>query len=199
MYKTMKLFHRIMKRGDLCNHISYATTKMQKNGNIKPSVDCFNPIIDSLCKERRVDEAFELFQDMVNQHIQPDVVIYTALFHGFCKSSRVEEIKKFLNDMIDCRISPDVYAYNALINCLCNERGVDEALVLFQDMVNQPNVVTYTALFHGFYKSGCVEEAKKFVNDMIECGIAPDVYTYNALIDSRCKEDKTTEAISLLS
>ncbi len=42
-----------------------------------------------------------------------------------------------------------------------------------------------------------MEEAKKFLNDMIDCEISPDIYTYNAQIDSLCNEEKILEAFSL--
>ena len=58
-------------------------------------------------------------------------------------------------------------------------------------------MVTYTSLFHGLYKSGCVEEAKKFLNDMLDRGISPDIYSYSALMDTLCKGGKYHEAISL--
>ncbi|KAF3456640.1 hypothetical protein FNV43_RR01294 [Rhamnella rubrinervis] len=119
MDDAVELFEGIVGRGDPCDQITYAT--IIGGWKIKPSVDCFNPFIDTLCKERHVDKALELFQDMVNQDVQPDVVTYTALFHGLCKSGRVEEAKKFLNDMTDCGISPDVYTYNTLIDSLCKE------------------------------------------------------------------------------
>ena len=155
MDDAVVFFKRIVGRGDPYNHLTYSVIisalckthntlkafeilkEMQEIGNIKPSVECFNPIIDSLCKERHVDKALELFQAMVNQDVQPNVVTYNCLFHGLCKCGRAEEAKKFLNDMLDRGISPDVYTYTSLIDSLCKEEKTKEATSLFELMIRK--------------------------------------------------------------
>ena len=42
-----------------------------------------------------------------------------------------------------------------------------------------------------------VGKKSRFLFDMLDAGISPNVYTYSALIDSLCKEEKTQEAESL--
>lgn len=51
--------------------------------------------------------------------------------------------------------------------------------------------------FMDLSNSGHVEEAEKSFNDVLDRGIAPHVYAYNALIDVLCKEEKIHDAISL--
>uniref|UniRef100_A0A6N2L8Q5 Pentatricopeptide repeat-containing protein n=1 Tax=Salix viminalis TaxID=40686 RepID=A0A6N2L8Q5_SALVM len=43
----------------------------------KPDVVTYNTIIDSLCKDRLVNDAMEFLSEMLDRGIQPDVVTYT--------------------------------------------------------------------------------------------------------------------------
>ncbi|KAF3456611.1 hypothetical protein FNV43_RR01265 [Rhamnella rubrinervis] len=205
----VELFKRIVGRGDPCDPITYATIidalckthntlkaieiikEMQEIGNIKPSVECFNPIIDSLFKERHVDKALEMFQDMINQDVQLNVVTYNCLFHGLCKSDCVEEIKKFFNDMIDRWISPN---------------RVEEVKKFFNDMIDRwisPNVYSYTAIIDSLCKeektteSGQLKKGLQILNDMMECGTLPNVFIYSTILDALCKEGRIAEALNM--
>ncbi|KAH0992684.1 hypothetical protein GBA52_004167 [Prunus armeniaca] len=81
----MELFRKIEEKGLGCSEITYATIinalckagktcialeileHMYEDARFKPYPQCYNPIIDSLCKERRIDEARTLFRDMNNK------------------------------------------------------------------------------------------------------------------------------------
>lgn len=76
-----------------CDHVTYSTIitalyeahntqkaieifkEMQEIVGITPSIECFTSTIDSFCKERYIDEALAVFQDMVNQDVQPDISV----------------------------------------------------------------------------------------------------------------------------
>nr|XP_017189578.2 pentatricopeptide repeat-containing protein At1g12775, mitochondrial-like [Malus domestica] len=78
--EAMEFFQEIETKGYKCNEITCATminglckagktskaleilTKMWEGGRFNPNQECYNPIIDSLCKERRIDEALTLFR-----------------------------------------------------------------------------------------------------------------------------------------
>ncbi|PON68180.1 Pentatricopeptide repeat [Parasponia andersonii] len=110
----MDLFWEILGKKHPCDEVTYATiidglckagktsealellTKKHDGKWIKPSVYCSNPIVDSPCKEGRMDESLSLFHDMINYGVVPDVVTYNSLIHGMCKSCPREEAKRFL-------------------------------------------------------------------------------------------------------
>ncbi|XP_048435557.1 putative pentatricopeptide repeat-containing protein At1g12700, mitochondrial [Pyrus x bretschneideri] len=108
--EAMELFKLIEEKGYTCNEITYATMinglckagktskaleilmKMWEDGRFKPNQECYNPIIDNLCKERRIDEALTLFRDMISKSVVPNVFNYNTLIHGLCNTSRWEEV-----------------------------------------------------------------------------------------------------------
>ncbi|KEH26666.1 pentatricopeptide (PPR) repeat protein [Medicago truncatula] len=44
----------------------------------------YTTIIDSLCKYKLVNDAFDLYSEMAAKRICPDVVTYSALISGVC-------------------------------------------------------------------------------------------------------------------
>ncbi|CAL8991801.1 unnamed protein product [Prunus brigantina] len=76
---SLRLMGFAKEKGLACSEITYATIinglckagktcialeileHMYEDGRLKPNPQCYNPIIDSLCKERPVDQAVILF------------------------------------------------------------------------------------------------------------------------------------------
>ncbi|PQQ04174.1 pentatricopeptide repeat-containing protein [Prunus yedoensis var. nudiflora] len=94
----MELLRKLEEKGLAYSEITYATIinqlcragktcmaleileQMYEDGRFKPVPQCYNPIIDRLCKERRIDEVLTLFRDMIVVSIQlhPQLVILTS-------------------------------------------------------------------------------------------------------------------------
>lgn len=61
------------------------------------------------------------------------------------------------------------------------------ALKVFNEMLSQrckPNICTYTALINAFAREGHCEKAEEIFEQLQESGLEPDVYVYNALMES---------------
>ncbi|CAA7029776.1 unnamed protein product [Microthlaspi erraticum] len=77
------------------------------------------------------------------------------------------------------KLEPDVVIYNTVIDGLCKYRHPDDALDLFNEMEN---------------KEGKLLEAEKLYEEMIKRSIAPDIVTYNSLINGFCMQSRLDEA-----
>uniref|UniRef100_A0A803KMQ3 Pentatricopeptide repeat-containing protein n=1 Tax=Chenopodium quinoa TaxID=63459 RepID=A0A803KMQ3_CHEQI len=196
---------------------------MQSRGNCKPGIVIYNTIIDSLCKDRLLQQAINLFSAMKIEGIQPDVVTYTSLVRGFYNSGFREEAKDglvveaeaILRHMTDKGvapditvlylmkgITPDVVTYNTLIDGLCKTNRLTLARELFTDMQAHgvtPDVFTYNSLLDCLCKSAQLDEAVALLEDMEDTGIKPDIVTYNILIDSLCKAGQLEDAANFFS
>lgn len=61
------------------------------------------------------------------------------------------------------------------------------ALEAFREMKGRkckPNICTYTALVNACARDGLCEKAEEIFEEMQEAGHEPDVYAYNALMES---------------
>ena len=53
-----------------------------------PNVFSYNILINGYCKNKRIDEARSLFDEMSNKGVAPNVVTYSTLIGGFCEVER---------------------------------------------------------------------------------------------------------------
>ncbi|KAK8617496.1 hypothetical protein V6N13_080410 [Hibiscus sabdariffa] len=110
--EAMGLFWKLLKNGYPCNQYTYGIIirglcrsgnfrfalvlliKMYGNGSFEPGVICYSTIIDGFCKERQMDKALIIFQDMLDRKIEPNVVTFSTLIKGFCDVGRWDEGKR---------------------------------------------------------------------------------------------------------
>ncbi|KAL7608846.1 hypothetical protein Lser_V15G13647 [Lactuca serriola] len=180
-----KLFKKLIKEG-VCepNAIMYNTTikglcrfgnndtnvallKLMEGRGCKPNVVTYSIIIDSLFKDKMVDDALNLFQEMVfHKGILPVVVTYTSLIHGLCNLCLWDDVSNLLKEMEDQSISLDVLTYSILVDALCKEGKVEDANCIINLMIERginPNIVAYSSLIDGYCLRGEMSKAKKFL------------------------------------
>ena len=73
----------------------------------KPNELMFNDIIDAMCKDQLVNEAYGLFSEMAVKGAT--VVTYNSLTYGFCIVGKLKEATGLLNEMVSKTINPNVY------------------------------------------------------------------------------------------
>ncbi|KAA8521060.1 hypothetical protein F0562_011787 [Nyssa sinensis] len=80
------------------------------------------------------------------------------------------------------------------INSYCRVGRFDDALIAFDHMLKMidglPNVAMFNMLIHGFVKHGEHEKALGLYNRMIKDRVKPDVFTFNILISSYCRNSQ---------
>ncbi|KAG0489808.1 hypothetical protein HPP92_006671 [Vanilla planifolia] len=96
------------------------------------------------------------------------------------------------------RIQPEVYSLNLLLDSLCKCSLIVEAEEIFRRVKGKviPIAETYNILFFGW----CRHEPKKAMNvleEMLDRGLVPESFTYNAAIDSFCSAGMIAEAREL--
>ncbi|XP_071732989.1 uncharacterized protein [Rutidosis leptorrhynchoides] len=199
MYSTM--IKGLCKIGN--NVTAIALFRLMNERGHKADVVAYNTIIDSLCKDKMIDDAFDLFKEMVfRKGILPDVITYNCLIHGLCNLGRLDEVCNILKEMEDERISLDVQTYNLLVDAFCKDGKVDEA----QDVINimfergkVPDVVTYNSLIDGYCLRGEMRKAKATFDSMTLRCLIPNVVTYNSLINGYCKNMMIDKAMDMFS
>ncbi|KAE8660949.1 hypothetical protein F3Y22_tig00116944pilonHSYRG00167 [Hibiscus syriacus] len=181
--EAMELFWKILNNCYPCNQYTYAIIirglcnsgnsrfavvlliEMYVNGSFEPDAICYSTIIDGFCKEKQMNKALIIFQDMLDKRIEPNVVTFSSLVNGLCNVGCWDEAKRLLAAMFNKGISANAYIFNTLIVPLCKDGKIQEAISLF-DLITQrgikPNVVTYTMLIHALCKFGDWKLAIKF-------------------------------------
>ena len=60
----------------------------------------YNTIIDSLCKDKLISKACDLYSEMIAKGIFPNVVTYTTLMYGLCLVGQLKEATDLINEML---------------------------------------------------------------------------------------------------
>lgn len=95
--------------------------RIMEIGKCKPNTVVYSTIIDSLCKDKILDEALDLFTEMIDKGISPNVITCSFFIQGLCNNGKWKEVENLWVRMIDLIISPNVYTYNMVVDALCNE------------------------------------------------------------------------------
>ncbi|KAG0490743.1 hypothetical protein HPP92_007606 [Vanilla planifolia] len=169
----------------------------------RQDLQCFNSLLDALCKSRRVRKATSLFRTLKGR-FGVDIVTYNILAEGWCRLKRTATALDVLKDMVDSGLEPTLTTYNILLNGFFRSGQVKEGWEFFVQMKKRgqkaasicyPDVVSYTTVVHGLGIAGQTDKARKVFDEMIAEGCLPSVATYNALIQVLCKKDCCRNAL----
>ncbi|KAJ0577314.1 putative tetratricopeptide-like helical domain superfamily [Helianthus annuus] len=149
-------------------------------------LSCFvvNKLLRSLVKSNRVDDAVDLFENVIlgSQCFSSDAYTFNIVLSGLCKTKEVEKAFGLFNTMIVFGYEPDSVTYNTLLNGFCRAGDVDKAHELLKE-VRSPDVVSFTSVISGYCKLGKMEDALVLFDNMMGRGIRPNTITFNVIID----------------
>lgn len=167
---------------------------------LEKNTESMNLLLDTLCKENRVQQAREIFYEL-KSHVPPNANTFNIFIHGWCKVNRVEEAYWTIQEMKGNGCCPCVISYSTIIKYYCQQFNFQKVYELLHEMQEQgcvPNVVTFTTIMCFLTKSGALEEALKIAERMKSVGCKPDTLFYNALIHTLGMAHRLQEAIRVL-
>ncbi|KAK6138927.1 hypothetical protein DH2020_027342 [Rehmannia glutinosa] len=161
-----------------------------KATGLVPSVMTVNIMIDRLCKANKVDEAsidglgrhgrvddaYRLYEQMLDSNEIPDAIVYTSLIRSFFKAGRKEDGHKVYKEMVRKSVSPDITLLNTYMDCVFKAGETEKGRALFEE------IKARRELFDAMKEQGCVL----------------DTLAYNTVIDGFCKSGKVNKAYQLL-
>ncbi|KAG5106610.1 hypothetical protein JHK82_043580 [Glycine max] len=147
--------------------------------------------MDSYFKNGAIIQALNLWNQMLQNCTKVDVVAYNVLINGFCKSQLMNLAYGYACEMFKKGLLPDAFTYNILIGALCKEGKISEACYTIGVMSNMgimPDQITYQIVIQDFCFDGEIVRAKNLLwYQMLDFGVCPNVFTYNALILAQVK------------
>ncbi|KAK8958910.1 Pentatricopeptide repeat-containing protein [Platanthera guangdongensis] len=161
--------------------------------------ESMNLLLDTLCKERKVKLAREVFMEL-KAIIPADAHTYNIFVHGWCSVRRIEEALWTIQEMRGHGFLPSVITYSTVLKVYSNQSNIHKVYELFDQMVAEgcpPNVVSYTIVINSLAKSHAIEEALNVVERMKSSGCKPDVRLYNTLINTLGKSRRLDDAFHI--
>ncbi|GKE29898.1 pentatricopeptide repeat-containing protein, partial [Tanacetum coccineum] len=75
----------------------------------------------------RVNEAVEVYGEMMAKGVVPDVWTYNVLIKGLCGLRLLDEGRSLFGEMVEKGVSPNVVTFNILVHSFCKDGKVGEA------------------------------------------------------------------------
>lgn len=166
---------------------------------LEKNTDSMNVLLDTLCKEKHVEEAREIFL-LLKSHIAPNAHTFNIFIHGWCKINHIDEAHWTIQEMRGHGCQPSVISYSTIIQFYCckfNFRKVYEVLDEMSVQGCPPNNVTYTTVMCSLTKAEKFEEALQIALRMKNAGCKPDTLFYNCLIHTLGRAGQVEEAVEV--
>ncbi|XP_012075825.1 putative pentatricopeptide repeat-containing protein At1g53330 [Jatropha curcas] len=170
--------------------------------HVKLDACTFNILIRGLCADGRLDDAWEVFDEMKNRDLAPNVVTFGTLIYGLCLDFKLKKAFKLKNYMVKVYgVSANAYVYASLMKGLCRIGELSLAFRLKDEMVRDGvklDSAIYSTLIDGLLKIGRKEEVPGVLEEMNSNGCKPDTVTYNVMINGYCKDKDFESAYKIL-
>ncbi|KAJ3680375.1 hypothetical protein LUZ60_016653 [Juncus effusus] len=173
--------------------------------DVKPNDDSFNIVVCGLCKIKKLDEALNLLNNMIQYGYEGKIRMYNDLISELCKEGRLEESYNLFHKIRDLGFTPTEFTYNSLLYGHCRGENSREALDLIKEMRvygHVPWIKHCTKMVQDLCSNERIEEASYFLSEMIKIGFLPDLIPFSAIIDGLCKSgfvDKAEELFCEIS
>ncbi|XVF43780.1 hypothetical protein PTKIN_Ptkin02bG0067900 [Pterospermum kingtungense] len=166
---------------------------------LEKNTDSMNLLLDTLCKEKYVEEAREIFS-LLKSHIAPNAHTFNIFIHGWCKINHIDEALWTIQEMRGHGCHPSVITYSTIIQFYCCQFNFRKVYEVLDEMAIQgcpPNIITHTTVMCSLSKAEKFEEALQIASRMKNAGCKPDTLFYNCLIHSLGRAGQVKEAVEV--
>ncbi|XP_060209252.1 putative pentatricopeptide repeat-containing protein At1g53330 [Lycium barbarum] len=175
--------------------------EMRKRG-ITPNVVTFGTLINGLCVNGELDEAFSMKRVMERDFkLKGNAFVYVALIKGLCKVNDLDAAVKLKEEMLRKKVELDSAVYSTLISAYFRIGRKDVVYGLLNEMEKNGckcDTVTFNALMHGYCQEKDFDSAFRVLDEMEGKGCKPDVISCNVIIRGLCDDGKLREASEIL-
>ncbi|KAJ4729872.1 Pentatricopeptide repeat-containing protein [Melia azedarach] len=137
----------------------------------------YNTLIDLYGKAGRLEDAANVFAEMLNSGVAMDTVTFNTMIHTCGSHGNFSEAEALLSKMEERGISPDTKTYNILLSLYADVGNIDAALMYYwkiREVGLFPDNVTHRAILHILCQKNMVQEVETVINEMEKSGLQID-------------------------
>lgn len=166
---------------------------MSKHG-FYPHQRTFTILLKGFINKNKVEQAEKILYSSVNN--QRDYH-YNMLIHAYINRNDITQAFNVLGKMIAANHQPNVITYEKLLK-IALEYGTTEHFEILKHIEKHCKIekseVTYGSIINRLCKLNRVEIAIKYLEEMKNAGIRPNLIIYNTLLDALAKHDLSKAA-----
>lgn len=170
---------------------------------IEPNLITYSSILKGHCQSNRLDEAFNLMQQMVQTtDLRPDEIMYNTLFDGCARQYLFEKGMQLLEEMQRFDVQPTNYTLSVVVKLASRCKRLDKAFELCEEISSkynfQLNMHVYSNLIHSCVMNKDYPRGMDVFVQMLSKHIRPDARTYESLLKACVLENRAQDAAGLL-
>ncbi|XP_043702542.1 pentatricopeptide repeat-containing protein At5g11310, mitochondrial [Telopea speciosissima] len=181
----------------------FARSSDPSHSSSDSSLDLFEILLDSLCKEGHVRVASEYLDRRRESKSAwvPSVRVYNILLNGWFRSRKLKRAERLWEEMRRDNVYPTVVTYGTLVEGYCRMRRVEKAIELVGQMRREgiePNAIVYNPIVDALGEAGRFKEALGMMERFLVLESGPTISTYNSLVKGFCKAGDLVGASKIL-
>ncbi|KAJ0716957.1 putative tetratricopeptide-like helical domain superfamily [Helianthus annuus] len=150
-------------------------------------------------KLTNLDDAFNLFDEMLNTQPLPSVVKFTQLLNAVSKMNHFSSSLHLFKQMCAVGVPVNEYSISIAIRCCCQMSRTNDGFALLASCFRRavvPNVFVFNTLLDGLILEDRIVQAERLFKKLILL-CEPDVVMYNTMIKGLCKFGNNDIAVGL--
>ncbi|KAJ1655480.1 hypothetical protein IWQ61_004782 [Dispira simplex] len=215
--RVMELFDVIQRRGLTLNRYSYTMAiqlaKRQSDRWLKELMNqvrscdfqwdlaLYASMVKGHLHLREVDEAYRLFDQMIEQDLQPDIYLFVHLIGGLCDNQQFTKALAVKASMTMYHVQPTPSIFRHLIRGAVAAGSFDalrQILAEFRASGYQLDGTIYASIISGFLNTGAVNLAKATVDECLATRIPFKLNLYTAAITALGRAQEFDMMLELL-
>ncbi|KAG9445344.1 hypothetical protein H6P81_016684 [Aristolochia fimbriata] len=155
------------------------------------NVAIYELMIDILGRVRQFDVAWQLIIDMDQHGVKPSVKCFCILIRRYIAAGFTRQAIRTFDDMaVFVEREPAREDFVTLLDTLSKYGYIKVATEIFnkRKFNYELDEKIYTVLIYGWCKANRVDMAERFLREMIDKGIEPNVVTYNVILNGICRK-----------
>ncbi|KAI7988332.1 Pentatricopeptide repeat-containing protein [Camellia lanceoleosa] len=159
-------------------------------------------LLPGVVKDRHIEDAFKIAKSFVHQvRNQTDNSFWRDLIEGILCDAKIDQSTSLVERLIVDGLCRNDSVLIPLIKVMCKHKKALDAHERFVKFTSsfgiQPTLEAYYVLIEGFLDVHLTEMAWGLFKEIKTVGCAPDVFTYNLLLDDLGKSGRVDEIFEL--
>lgn len=188
----------------------YKHMRSVNNVECRPSIRTYNLLFAAFLSRRSnsyINHMYMgtmrmLFKQMVDDGVDPDIFALNSMIKGYVLSLHLNDALRVYHQMAvvyDCR--PNSFTFDYLIHGLCAQGRTCNARKICDEMKGKgfvPSSKSYNSLVCSFALEGDVDQAVRYLWEMVGNERSGDYITCWTVVDECCKRNRCGDAVSLI-
>jgi len=178
---------------------------MMQADQIKPDVVSYSTVMGAFAEAGDHVGATQWLYQAEQEGVEPDLTCYNQAIKACARAGNSTVAEHLARRLLRHSLTPDMYTYNTLLGTLAKDGNpsagefwIDhmqrQARWRYYDFSSKQIGICYSAVLRAHVRSGNLEAAEAWLQQMISEGIEPDANCYTALVRAHLEQGRTSQA-----